>query len=62
MTTTMACSFRPAYKAELPQDFDATRWPTWTPKSTVWPQFKDGEIDFDQYRAEANAIKAKRPT
>ena len=52
--------FRPAYRSDLPQDFEQQLSDLDTQIDGLAQKFKDGEIDFDQYRAEANAIEAKR--
>lgn len=53
-------SFRPAYKAELPEDFDQQVAKLDGQIEDLAKQFKDGDIDFDQYRSESKSIEDKR--
>jgi hypothetical protein len=52
--------FRPTYKAELPADFADSIAALDTREEELARQFKDGEIEFDEYRAETRTIDRER--
>ena len=52
--------FRPSYQAALPENFDATLAAINAEASRLATQFRDGEIDFDDYTAAVNEVNAHR--
>lgn len=52
--------FVPQYVAALPEDFDAKTKDLAAKTGDLAKRFKDGEIDFDQYQAESQALTAER--
>ena len=55
-----AAEFRPSYQAALPENFDATLAAINAEASRLATQFRDGEIDFDDYTAAVNEVNAHR--
>lgn len=53
-------AFRPIYRADLPEGFADHLSALDAKADDLAQQFKDGEIDFDQYRAESRAIDGER--
>jgi hypothetical protein len=49
-------AFQPSYQAALPEDFDAQVAAVKAQTDALADKFKSGEIDFDQYRIEAEAL------
>lgn len=52
--------FRPSYQAALPENFDATLAAINAEASRLATQFRDGEIDFDDYTASLSDVTAQR--
>lgn len=52
--------FRTSYQAALPENFDATLAAINAEASRLATQFRDGEIDFDDYTAAVNEVNAHR--
>jgi len=49
-------AFQPHYQATLPDDFDAQEAAIKTQADALAAEFKDGVIDFEQYRVQADAL------
>ena len=49
-------AFQPHYQATLPDDFDAQEAAIKTQADALAAEFKGGEIDFEQYRVQADAL------
>ena len=52
--------FRTSYQAALPENFDATLAAINDEASRLATQFRDGEIDFDEYTAALSNVTAQR--
>lgn len=52
--------FRTSYQAALPENFDATLAAINAEASRLATQFRDGEIDFDEYTAALSDVTAQR--
>lgn len=52
--------FRTSYQAALPENFDATLAAINAEASRLATQFRDGEIDFDEYTAALSNVTAQR--
>ncbi len=49
-------AFQPHYQATLPDDFDAQEAAIKSQADALAAEFKGGEIDFEQYRVQADAL------
>jgi hypothetical protein len=52
--------FKPKYEAALPDDFDAQVKSVQDETRAIAQQFKDGDIDFDEFEAKRSELEAKR--
>lgn len=55
-----AAKFKPKYEAQLPEDFDAQVKGVQEESWALSQQFKDGDIDFDEFEAKRAELEAKR--
>lgn len=55
-TTSASDAFQPSYQAKLPDDFAAQESAIKEQNDALAARFKSGDIDFDQYRVEAEAL------
>lgn len=53
-------TFRPAFKADAPEDYEQQMSDLNAKVDELAQQFKNGDIDFDQYRSEVGVMEAKR--
>lgn len=56
VTPTASDAFQPSYQAKLPDDFAAQESDIKAQTEALAARFKSGDIDFDQYRVEAEAL------
>lgn len=55
-TASASDAFQPSYQAKLPDDFAAQESAIKEQNDALAARFKSGDIDFDQYRVEAEAL------
>lgn len=55
-----AAEFKPQFRSQLPEDFDAQVSAVNDEMRALAQQFKDGDVDFDEYNAKLQDLNARR--